>query len=70
MVEALLLVVAAAAAPLPAAVPDPDIELLEFIGDWSPEEGGLIDAYEPSGAHATDEPAGKETDDAPAPPPS
>lgn len=45
MLEALLLMAAQPAAPPVAAKPaPPPTELLEFLGDWSEEEGQLIDA--------------------------
>lgn len=47
MLEALVILAAQATAPPPPTPPakaaPPPLELLEFLGDWSDEEGKLID---------------------------
>ncbi|HUS23786.1 MAG TPA: hypothetical protein VM369_02475 [Candidatus Binatia bacterium] len=42
MLEAWLLAAVASAAPAAAPAPPP-LELLEFVGEWSPQEQQLID---------------------------
>ncbi|MEY4760925.1 MAG: hypothetical protein RLZZ200_781 [Pseudomonadota bacterium] len=47
LLEALLLMSAQAAATPPRKAEPPPLELIEFLGDWTQDEGKLIDGEKP-----------------------
>jgi len=47
LLEALLMMAAQATTPPPPKSEPPPLELLEFLGDWTEDEGSLIDSEKP-----------------------
>lgn len=59
----LLATAVAAAKPEPQSEVLPPLELLEFIGDWNPEEQKLIDQVAPRKKKSAESPKRKEAGD-------